>query len=87
LLALEDGTDVPGAGIWATVVDALVINVASMNVDVSERTPQEAAERMQFLRRALDATYMQNGGHGGNLASTVNTLANNLFGPIHLKNR
>jgi hypothetical protein len=86
LLELEDGTDVPTAGVWATVVDAVVINVASINVDVSEATPQEAAERMQFLRRALDATSMENGGHGSTLASTVNTLANKLVAPIHLKN-
>jgi hypothetical protein len=46
LLELEDGTDVPTAGVWATVVDAIVIHVASINVDVSEPTPQEAAERM-----------------------------------------
>jgi hypothetical protein len=46
LLELEDGTDVPTAGVWATVVDAIAINVASINVDISERTPQEAAERM-----------------------------------------
>jgi hypothetical protein len=46
LLELEDGADVPAAGVWATVVDAIVVNVASINVDVSERTPQEAAERM-----------------------------------------
>jgi hypothetical protein len=46
LLELEDGRDVPAAGVWATVVDAIVINVASISVDVNEATPQEAAERM-----------------------------------------